>query len=693
MRKGVLWSPVLLSVFSALLSIGLPSGLLRAHTDPDAAVPSLAALKVDAELTLDGLLDEPFWQEAQASNNFIDIRTGQPTEQQTVARIAYTRTHLYIAVECFDDQIDQIRASEQKEDRYFRGDDWVEIHLDPAHTHSAKYAFFTNPLGTRVDASEGPSGRFNLGWSAEWEVAASIGEDRWTFEMKIPFGILNYTRKDGQTWGLNFTRKLVRTDVTSFWSFTETDYYKPRNFGHLTNLDLADTQFDRNLEVTPYVSSRTDFNGNSETDVETGVDMSFRLTPSVITSWTVNPDFGQVEADADTIELRDTERFLPEKRLFFREGDELLNMRHRLYYSRRFTDIDAGGKVSGEWRNNKFSFLNIHGDTVSDGTFEGNSSVFRLMQPVGEKSTLGYYAGASEFTEGHSRVASTDGDLFLTDVFRFRYQLSLADDDLEATDDRDAKDRRDYLGYASFGYDKYPWDIWLSYVGITEDFDPVLGYIPRRDIFGPSLYSQYYLRSAEKWYKKMAVEFRTALYENEMGRTTLRDYAFEGDVTFQNDIGFGLDYDHDFHDPYDNRRTRARVSFNESDYWRSTDVGWAFGTFEEIEYDELTLGKQLQPWEAWPIRYEFTFRFEEEPEGDKETQWLNRVVFDYFFTDDMWLKTSIQNRSEDIQNISLIYGWEFVQDAHWYMAFNSVQTEDDEDPIHSLFVKLAYTFR
>lgn len=693
MRKGVLWSPIVWSIVLTILSVALLPGPLLAHSDPNAAIPSLAALKVEDELELDGLLNEPFWQEAQASSSFTDIRTGQPAEQPTVVRIAYTSRDLYVAVECFDDDIDQIHASELREDRYFNGDDWVEVHFDPTHSHRAKYAFYTNPLGTRMDGSEGPSGVFNRGWSAEWEVATHVGEDRWTLEMRIPFGIMNYVKADGQTWGLNVTRKLVRTDVTSFWSFSKTDYFKPRHFGHLTGLDLADTRFDRNFEVTPYVSTRTDFNGRTETEVQGGADLSFRLTPSVITSWTVNPDFGQVEADADTIELRDTERFLPEKRLFFREGDELVQMPHRLYYSRRFTDIDAGAKVSGDWRNYKFSFLNVHGHTVNDETRYGNSSVFRLLQPVGERSTLGHYLNASELTTGHSRVAGTDGDIFLTDAYRVKYQMSVADDDLEAGSETSAKNRTDYLGYTSFGYDKYPWDIWISYVGITEDFDPFLGYVPRRDIFGPSLFSRYYLRSGENWYKTLAFSYRGRYYENEADQVVLRDHEFDADVVFQNDIGLSMDYDHDYHAPYRNRRTRASLSFDDSDYWRSTEVGWAFGTFEEIDYDELVFGKRLKPLEAWPIRYEFTIRFEEKPDGDEETLWLNRVVFDYFFTDDMWLKTSIQNRSKDIRNISLIYGWEFVQDAHWYMAFNSVQTEDDEDPIHSLFVKLAYTFR
>jgi len=359
MRKEVLCSLVCLHAVSAIALLTI-QGECTAHDDPNASVPVLRAMKVDSPITVDGVLDEPFWQEADVASNFIDVRSGRPADQPTRVRIAYTRTHLYIAVECLDDRMAELHATERREDRFFRGDDWVEIHLDPEHSHNSKYAFFSNPLGTKVDASEGPSGSFNTSWSAEWDLAAKTYDDRWVFEMRIPLSVLNYQQADGQSWGLNFTRNLVRTDTVSFWSYTQTDYYKPRHFGHLAGLDLADAVFDRNLEVTPYVTSRTDFNGKTGTELETGGDLSFRLTPSITSSWTVNPDFAQIEADADTIELRDTERFLPEKRLFFREGEELFRSGgNMLYYSRRFTDIDAGARVSGDWKQYKFAAIDV----------------------------------------------------------------------------------------------------------------------------------------------------------------------------------------------------------------------------------------------------------------------------------------------------------------------------------------------
>jgi len=133
---------------------------------------------------------------------------------------------------------------------------------------------------------------------------------------------------------------------------------------------------------------------------------------------------------------------------------------------------------------------------------------------------------------------------------------------------------------------------------------------------------------------------------------------------------------------------------HESDYWRSTDIGWSFGTFENVGYDELVFGKQLQPLERLPIRYEFTIRFEDEqPDKPDDTIWLNRVVFDYFFTDQMWLKSSLQHRSTDVHNVSLIFGWEVVKDAHWYLVYNNIMEEKDLESAQGLFTKLAYTFR
>lgn len=674
---------------TAPLLLGQTNGA-SAHGGPNAPFPSIRAHKTGAELVLDGKLDEPFWAECETGSDFIDTRTHRPADQQTLVRVAHTNRYLYIGVECLDDRMDELRASERREDREFVGDDWVEVHLDPTHSHRAKYAFFTNPLGTPADANEGPSGQFNRGWTAEWDLAAWIGEDRWTFEMRLPFSILNYFRGNDQTWGINFTRYLVRTDTTSFWSFNDTDYYKPRYFGHLTGLDLAETEFGRNWEITPYVSTRTDFNGGTSSMFQTGVDASFRLTPSIVSAWTLNPDFGQVEADDDTIELRDTERFLTEKRRFFREGNELLNMKRRLYYSRRFTDIQAGAKISGEWENTKFAFLDILGDTSHGGTRSGNSAVFRGLRSVGEQSTLGFYLNDSEFDDGHSRVGSVDGELFFNDDWRYLFQGSASDDRKRGVTGIE-KDSLDFLSHQSLVFRKYPWMIDVGYDTVTEEFNPELGYIPRRDIFGPSFEIMYNHDSDNRFYKDLNVFFQTELYENGDGETTLRDFELYTKMVFPNDFGLTAEQSFDYHAPFDNTRSVAGFVLFDSDFWRETEFEYATGEFEEVPYDEFAIGKNWKPIDRWPIRYELVIRLEDDPLGGNGTVWLNRIVFDYYFTDEMWLKTSLQHRNAGGENISVIYGWEFVRDAHWYLVFNRVG-ERDEPSSNSVFTKITYTF-
>jgi hypothetical protein len=678
-----------------LILVCLPVWRAQAHRDPQAPVPAVQACAVEEELTVDGLLEEAFWSRVEVATEFIDERTQRPADDQTRVRVAYTLRYVYIAVECLDDQAAEVRATEQREDRFFSGDDWVEVHIDPVHSHRGKYAFFANPLGTRADASEGPSGMFNFGWTAEWDCAAVVGADRWTLEMRIPFSILNYERRDRQTWGLNVTRQQRRTDVLSFWSFNASDMYKPRHFGHLTGLDLAQTEFDPNWEVTPYGSARVDFNGDTSTTVQGGVDVSFRLTPSITTALTLNPDFGQVEADADTIELRDTERFLPERRPFFREGDELIRMPHRLYYSRRFTEIDGGLNTSGRWGGLGFSFLNIQGDVSRDNTYYGNSSVLRVLQPVGERSTVGYY-GSGSFLEGgdHAASGSLDSTLFLTDDWRMNLQTSITDELLDDETGSRIKDGQGYLGYTSLIYDRYPWRFDAGYTAITEGFDPLLGFIPRRDIFGPTLASLLDLKSDGTYYKELLLLYEFEYFDDAQGATSLRDHTLYGRVLVPNDVGLRLGHSIDYHAPYDNRRTQAGMSIFTTDLWRSFEYGWAGGVFEESDYNEFYLEKPVKFWERLPIQWEFVVRLEEDRlTGVEDTIWLNRIVFDLFLAKNMWMKGSLQHQDNNAQNISLIYGWEFYRRTWWYLVFNNLRNlGGDEDDGSSIFTKITYTF-
>lgn len=663
----------------------------RAHDDPDAPVPALRVSRVDAELVVDGALEEEFWQSCEIATGLVDIRTGEAAVDQTLVRLAVTRSDLYVGVECLDADMSRLHATEQREDRAFVGDDWVEIHFDPPHNHRGKYAFFTNPLGTRADANEGPSGVFNYGWSADWTCAARRGPDRWVFEMKIPLTVFNYFRSDTRRWGFNVTRLQRRTDVTSFWSYNPTDMYKPRHFGHLTGMELADSTFDRNWEVTPYASARVDFDGDTEVVPRGGVDFSFRLTPAITTAWTVYPDFGQVESDDDTIELRDTERFLPERRLYFREGEELMRMPHAVYYSRRITDLDGAAKATGLLPGFSFNLMDVQSDFSHDGDFHGNAAMLRVIQDLRERSYLGYYVNAAHLDEGSSYTGSIDGYLFLDDAWRVRFQGAGSAEDLSGGD-AGPKQGTDWLGAASLIYDLYPWQFALNYTAITDQFNPLLGYIPRRDIFGPSLLAQYNRRSGAGWYKEFTGGYVPALYFNADQETVLRDHELYSRLVFRNDLAVRMAYEHDYHLPYTNQRFYAGVEPWSSDYYKAVSLGYAPGEFEETRYHEFLWAKRFKFWERLPIRHEFVIRFEDQPDGTEDTVWLNRVVADLYITPNMWVKASIQNRDDGLHNYSVIYGWKLKYNTYWYLVYNDVDEDDDEEPGRSLMTKVTYTF-
>ncbi|HOW65553.1 MAG TPA: DUF5916 domain-containing protein, partial [Candidatus Paceibacterota bacterium] len=454
-------------------------------------------------------------------------------------------------------------------------------------------------------------------------------------------------------------------------------------------LSSATAKFQISL-ASPYVSAQLNLDGDTSTELKTGLDVSVRLTPSITTAWTINPDYGQIEADADTIELRDTERFLPEKRPFFREGDELMQMRHLLYYSRRFTDIDGGAKVSGEWNGYKFAMLDVLGDVSHGDERYGNSAVFRVLQSVRERSNLGYYLSDSEFEEGHSRVLGTDGYFYLSDAWRVRFQFAGANEQNVPAPGTSARDLWDYLGATTIIYDLYPWEFGLSYDAISDQFNPALGYIPRQDIFGPTFYASYNRQSREDWYKNVSLFYENQNFWNEAGDSTLRDNELFGRLVFPNDFGIRLGQDISYHDPYNNWRTEGGISFLTSDYWKSVELGYALGEFEEMHYHEIDLGKNFKPFERWPISWDFVVRFEDYPDGSQEVAWLNRVVFDLYLRKNMWIKTSLQHRNDEIHNLSVIYGWEYRKNSWFYFVVNDVKN-DTEDGL-SLLTKVVYSF-
>jgi hypothetical protein len=110
-----------------------------------------------------------------------------------------------------------------------------------------------------------------------------------------------------------------------------------------------------------------------------------------------------------------------------------------------------------------------------------------------------------------------------------------------------------------------------------------------------------------------------------------------------------------------------------------------------MNYNEASIEKHFKFIERMPIRYELVARLEEPFQADTHVAWLNRIVFDFYFTKTMWLKSSIQHRDSSIHNLSFIYGWEFKPRTYWYLVLNNVANTSNNEA-SSIFTKLQKTF-
>ncbi|MDZ7756348.1 carbohydrate binding family 9 domain-containing protein [Rhodohalobacter sp.] len=301
-----------------------------------AASPSLNAFKLqdDSNLQLDGLVDENVWNNIHTATLFTQRspNDGAPATQRTEANILYTNSHVYVGIKAYDTAPDSIIAP------LFRRDgtetsDWVTVGFDSYNDKRTAFIFAVNPRGVQRDFMIINDTNEDDTWDAVWEAKAQVTDYGWSAEMKIPLSQLRFNSKaEEQQWGVNFQRSIARSGEDMFWRPTSKNASGlVSNFGELNGIRQLSEP--RRLEVMPFVSAdftripnqktsdpylqRNDFSGTM------GADIKYGITSDLTLSTTINPDFGQVEADPAVINLTANENFYSERRPFFLEGRDI----------------------------------------------------------------------------------------------------------------------------------------------------------------------------------------------------------------------------------------------------------------------------------------------------------------------------------------------------------------------------------
>ena len=303
---------------------------------------------------IDGIIDDEAWHKVDWENNFTQYQPneGEAPTQKTSFKILYDDNNIYVAMKAYDTEPGKI------ERRMTRRDGWegdqAGIQLDTYFDKRTAFIFLVNAAGVKNDGIMTDDGDdFDDSWDPIWEVKTSIGTDGWNAEMKIPLSQLRFGKKEEQTWGLQFVRELFRESELSIWKYIPQDASGwVSEYGELNG--IKDIKPQKQIEIAPYLMASygnykkeegNPFATGNDYQFNAGLDGKIGITNDLILDFTINPDFGQVEADPSEVNLSAFESYFSERRPFFIEGKNITDFaitpggspwsQDNLFYSRR----------------------------------------------------------------------------------------------------------------------------------------------------------------------------------------------------------------------------------------------------------------------------------------------------------------------------------------------------------------------
>jgi hypothetical protein len=296
---------------------------------------------------IDGVLNDKCWKEGEWAGDFLQRkpRGGDKASLNTFFKILYDDKYLYVAFRCDDPEPEKIMRLVGKHDE-LKGDA-VGIAFDSYFDKRTGFEFDVTAAGGKIDMSVINDGKsFNFNWDAVWYARTAISESGWTAEIMIPFSQLRFSNRQVQTWGLHVTRRIYRFNEEDNWQWVPLDAPGMVHlFGELRGIEGISPS--ARIELLPYTvgsvrlskpQAGNPYRTGTEEKLNAGFDAKVGLGSNFTLDLSVNPDFGQVEADPALLNLTVFEPSFEEKRPFFIEGSNMLQFStgaSSLFYSRR----------------------------------------------------------------------------------------------------------------------------------------------------------------------------------------------------------------------------------------------------------------------------------------------------------------------------------------------------------------------
>jgi Domain of unknown function (DUF5916)/Carbohydrate family 9 binding domain-like len=306
-------------------------------------------IKDQSSPVIDGLIDDKAWDIVDWTSDFVEREPDEntPPSEQTKFKILYDDKFLYFAFRCYDKSPKDIVKRLSRRDG-FEGD-WVEVNIDSYNDKRTGFSFTSSVSGVKGDEFISLNGNnWDGSWNPIWYLKTSIDEEGWIAEVKIPFSQLKFGNLENQIWGIQVQRRFFRAEERSVWQRIPQD--APgwvSEFGELHGLSGIEPQ--KQLEIQPFITAQAQtyekeeenpYRTGKDEKLNGGLDAKIGITNDLTLDLTINPDFGQVEADPAAIALDGFQIFFREQRPFFVENKNIFDFTFadgadNVFYSRR----------------------------------------------------------------------------------------------------------------------------------------------------------------------------------------------------------------------------------------------------------------------------------------------------------------------------------------------------------------------
>jgi hypothetical protein len=709
--------------------------LLLLAQEPGAQIKQTRAVRTDTPPVIDGRLDEEVWLEARAVEDLHQIWPIEYAEatERSIIYVLYDEEALYIGARLLDTEPDQITARVLRQgERPGNNDDYFGVIVSPFNDQRSGYLFEVNPNGVRSEALYQDTNRTQFDWQGIWHASSTIDGRGWVTEIAIPFKTLSFDA-DGDTWGINFLRRVARKRETMGW-VSRNRSLNPGVSGEA--IGFSGLQQGMGLDIVPSLSMNEskDFSATGKvSDIEPSLDVFYKFTPELTGVLTLNTDFSATEIDDRQVNLTRFDLFFPEKRDFFLQDADIFEFGRigsgmgsnanngRPFFSRTIglsedrepIDLAGGVKLTGRVGPWNLGMLGVRQEQYQD---LGATDLFvgRAVANVLEESSVGVI-----FTDGDPQ-SNLDNSLYGVD-FRYSNSRLPSGRKLEAeawyqrSDTPGLEDEDEAFGFGIRRNSFEGLTLLTAFKEVQENFNPALGFVNQVGIRRINAAAQYSYRPAGRYFRLINARlgyFRAERISDGSLETELLDARI---VDLQNHSGDrltlrfrpqreGLIEDFEiiegvFIPTGEYRFDRYRMELRTGGQRRlSGGLTYEAGDFFGGERVNITPQLNWRPSEHFRLNLSYQFNDVDLPQGAFTTR-LVRFRTDVVFSSRLsWVNLIQWDDDSEVVSFNSRLHWVPQAGREAFLVLNhNLQDEDENQSFHSqnadLTLKFNYTFR